>query len=72
MAASFSSPSVCVSAVLFALTAVKVREWEGRSDFWAGLTVWVVNQGQMHSLFWSLSPLALSVSEQQDWLLWKQ
>lgn len=28
--------------MLFALTAVKVREWEGKSDFWAGLTVWVV------------------------------
>lgn len=29
-------------------------------------------QGQTHSLFWSLSPLALLVPGQLAWLLWKQ
>lgn len=52
MAAFYSLPAVWISAILFALIAVKVKEWEERSDFWVGLTVWVVkpNQGQMHSL----------------------
>lgn len=42
VAAFYSLPAVWISAMLFALTAVKVKEWEERSDFWVGLTVWVV------------------------------
>lgn len=40
--AFYSLPAVWISAMLFALTAVKVKEWEERSDFWVGLTAWVV------------------------------
>lgn len=40
---------------IFSLTAVKVREWEGRPGSWEGL-VCVANPRSNTSLFWSLSP----------------
>lgn len=50
---SFLSFCLTLPLMIFSLTAVKVREWEGRPGFWEGLVgVWQT-QGQTHSLFWS-------------------
>lgn len=37
MAALFSLLLLSDSVMIFSLTAVKVKEWEGKPEFWAGL-----------------------------------
>lgn len=52
---SFLSFCLTLPFMVFSLTAVKVREWEGRPGLWEGL-VRVASPRSNTFLFWSLSP----------------